>query len=184
MKNLLAALLIAFAFFLPSKVSAQSIQPPQFPNCNVPPSAEIKANYQDGIHGIPGESGEYKGSDIVFQVTPDMVLQCFCPNDQSEGIQTNWWKVPNISDQDRNIFTKQGWVFVPNGKLWGLDESNYLARNIRYECNGVGGIGGANSDILGISTLAATGSTNLSLILGAVGIGISGIVLQLLKRGV
>lgn len=177
MKKVLAFLLVPaqIVFF---STAVWALEAPQFPSCTTP-SGTIIASYQDGTHGVPGDGTTYTGSDTVYQLNADLLVQCLCPPDTS-GIQTDWWKIQEISEEDLKIYTRSGWVYVPNGALWGLDEAPYLARNSRYSCNESGrggvvtsstsssssdsssnndtlsGIGGA---VLGVSTLAGTGST-------------------------
>lgn len=134
--------------------SSASITPPGFPSCSNPSGTQT-ATYDSGLHGIAGTTAEYRGSDSVYQVTSETLVQCFCPESGNTGIQTNWLKVPNISDEDLQDLKNQGWSYIPNGALWGLDPVGYVAKNQEYACR-AGGIGGG---VLGASTLAGTGTT-------------------------
>ncbi len=135
------------AAFLAQPVYA--VNAPTFPSC-ANAQGTIKASYPQGVHGIPGRSEEFKGSDNVYLVTEDTVLQCFCPESGQNGIQTNWWKIPQLTQEEADSFVKQGWVYVPDGSLWGLDKAPYLAQNIDFACrsisNGGGGGGAAGGD--------------------------------------
>lgn len=177
----LASVMIAVA----SPVHA--VTTPIFPSCEAP-SGTLIAQYDSGTHGIPGRSAAYTGSDAVYELSSSLVLQCFCPSEGSEGIQSNWWKYSELSDSDIKVLEKTGWIHVPNGLLWGLDESSYLVLNKNYSCRGTGGGSGASSEnsssggtggssevigasgqVLGVSTFAQTG--NIGTILAFLGIG-------------
>lgn len=145
MKRLGAGLLVASLLWLsPAPVRAVT-DPLQFSCQN--PVGQIIASYSSGTHGIPGDSRTYTGSDMVYRIDENYVLQCFCPSDGSEGIQSNWWRMPDFSLETIEFFTKRGWVYVANGKLWGLAEAPYLVKNERYQCraSGGGGNGGSTS---------------------------------------
>jgi len=142
-KNNLATLLVTVVtvvWLSPSSVKAVST--PSFPSCSNP-TGELKANYASGLHGIPGKSAEHYGSDAVYSLNAEMLIQCFCPDSGSTGIKTDWWKISELSDSDRRILEKSGWEFVPNGSLWGLENEPYLAFNSDYTCKNTGG--GSNS---------------------------------------
>lgn len=111
---------------------------PTFPSCQIP-QGELKAFYPQGTHGIPGSEEEYIGSDAVYFLTEETLAQCFCPIG-GEGIQTNWWKVSELSIEQIDNLIADGWIYVPNGFEWGLEEAPYLAKNETYQC--AGGIGG------------------------------------------
>ena len=154
-----SVLLFSFLLLVQAGTSYASITPPGFPSC-VNPSGTQKVTYNSGLHGIPGTIAEYRGSDAVYQVTGDTLTQCFCPQSGNTGIQTNWLKVPSISDEDLQGLKNQGWSYIPNGALWGLDPVGYATKNQEYVCR-TGGIGG---DVLGATTLAGTGKTFASQI--------------------
>ena len=158
-KLTIATLLSIILLFFKAGQSAAAITTPGFPSC-VNPSGTQKVTYDNGLHGIPGTTSEYRGSDSVYQVTGEMLIQCFCPESGSTGIQTNWLKVPSISEEDLQGFKNQGWSYIPNGALWGLDPVGYVAKNQEYACR-VGGTGGG---VLGATTLAGTGTTLVSKI--------------------
>lgn len=142
----ISVLFLAFLIFFHSTAGVLAAEPPVFPSC-ANAQGTIKASYPDGVHGIPGKPDVFIGSDNVFLVTADTALQCFCPKEGQTGIQTNWWKIPQLTEDEINIFVKQGWVFVSDGSLWGLDSVPYLAFNIEFSCKapGNGGGGGGSS---------------------------------------
>ncbi|MBP7927533.1 hypothetical protein KAZ57_00075 [Patescibacteria group bacterium] len=126
------------------KVYAQvDVLIPSFPFCQNPQGV-VKASYSSGTHGIPGDSANYTGSDAVYTLTDETLLQCFCAED-ADGIQTNWWKVSSLSIQDIEYLESLGWVYIPDGSLWGLDNAPYVAKNNDFSCN-TGGQGGHNDD--------------------------------------
>lgn len=159
--------------------SAFAVTPPDFPACNNPSGTTLRVEYNDGIHGLVGSTAEYRGKDSVYNINTnsDQVLQCLC-TDQDEGIQTNWWKVASLDDSEIQILKNQGWHYIANGALWGLDSAAYMAYNSRYTCrDGVGGgevLGSSIKDILG---LAATGGKGL--LYSTLGIGIGSLFLLL-----
>ncbi|MFC1722161.1 LPXTG cell wall anchor domain-containing protein [Patescibacteria group bacterium] len=105
---------------------------PTFPSCeNV--QGSLKSGFSEGTHGIVGDTSAHSGSDFVYVLTDSTLIQCFCAIDDS-GIQTVWWKVSSLSIEQIEFLLAQGWVYVPNGAAWGLDEDPYLARNSFYDC--------------------------------------------------
>jgi len=109
---------------------------PTFPACSNP-QGTVKVSYDEGVHGIPGNPSDYSGSDEVRILSGNTLFQCFC-SINGDGIQTNWWKVSSLSFDQVEYLLDQGWVYVPNGALWGLDEDPYLAHNSPYECSDPG----------------------------------------------
>lgn len=176
-------------------------QVPQFTSC-LNPSGTVRANYETGTHGIPGKTASYQGKDTVYNLSGNELTQCFCASNGS-GIQTNWWKVSLLTESEVNGLKSQGWVYVPNGALWGLENVPYLAFNSDYSCKGSqgsccssttdipgpgggGGGQGGSGNVLGISTgsvlgLASTGNIKflLTVLFGSVGALILGILLKL-----
>lgn len=154
----------------------QALDTPNFPTCQNPQGA-IKAQYNEGNHGIVGDSATYTGKDTVYQINADTFLQCFCsPNGQ--GIQTNWWKVSSLNQEEIQILKNSGWIYIPNGSLWGLENAPYLTKNFNFSCsnnnntenNLQGGTGGGS--ILGVSAtgdvlgLASTGNNTTVYLTG------------------
>lgn len=132
-------------------VLAQTV--PSFTSC-IDPQGTIKVRNPSGTHGIAGETGQYSGSDTVWRLSGNTLTQCFCSED-GDGIQTNWWKASSLTATDITVLEREGWEFIPNGSLWGLDEGAYLAKNAPYICGG-GRVGGASDtksgDVLGLAT--------------------------------
>lgn len=159
-----------------------AVNAPTFPSC-ANAQGTVKASYPSGIHGIPGREEEFKGSDNVFLVTQDTILQCFCPESGQNGIQTNWWKIPQLTQEEVDSFVKQGWFNVPDGSLWGLDKAPYLAQNIDFACRSIsngGGVGGGIMPASAILGLAVTGNILTIIQLSVIGFVslISGLLLR------
>lgn len=131
-----AILFLSLLFFVVPK--AYALTPPNFPTC-LNPQTEANIVWPTGIHGIPGDSAEHTGSDSVFLLSDSTVLQCFC-SINGDGIQTNWWKIAALSDDEIQTLMNQGWIKIPDGSLWGLDKAPYLAKNEAFFC--AGGKGG------------------------------------------
>lgn len=152
-------------FFFQTATQAYAVNAPTFASC-LHPEGEIIATYNSGIHGIVGETQTYTGSDTVYKMNDSQVVQCFCPENEGQGIETSWWKYDDISETDRVILQRQGWIHVVSGKNWGLDDASYLAKNSRYDCRSTG-IGGG---VLGINSFATTGNQTFWLIGGVSGL--------------
>jgi hypothetical protein len=132
MKILITILFCAILF--PKMVFA--IDVPDYPICTNP-TGSLKVQYDLGLHAIAGENTLREGSDKVYWLENGNALQCFCPVEGGNGIQTNWLKILGISDQEKQSFVSSGWLYVAKGLDWGLDASPYLARNISYDCKPV-----------------------------------------------
>lgn len=129
-KTLLASVLLLAL----SAVPVRAIDVPNFPSCTSP-TGSVKVSYDSGVHGIPGDSGEYVGSDIVYTVSDSTLVQCFCAVSGS-GIQTNWWKVDSLEQSQVDQLTSAGWIYIPDGSAWGLDPVPYLSKNSNFSCGG------------------------------------------------
>ncbi len=172
---------------------------PTFPTCNNP-QGTIKVSYSEGTHGIPGDTRVYTGRDTVYTLSDTTVVQCFCaPN--GRGIQTNWWKVSSLSIDAIEYLTDQGWIYIPDGSVWGLSRDPFMAFNLTLSCE-TGGTGGTSTkkddddddgEILAraISTvrggtlgLASTGDAALIYASGAIAMvsGLSAAILKLKSR--
>lgn len=172
------ALKLIFTLFLSgvllnSRIAIADAQvAPDFPTCSNP-QGTIRVQYSEGVHGIAGSSSEFSGSDTVYDVDDITHIQCFCSED-GDGIQTNWWKVSSLSQQEIDVLRNLGWAFIPSGLTWGLDDSSYFAQNKDYACGGSDSSSDDNNDsgngeVLGTSTssdqegavlgLAATGNS-------------------------
>lgn len=167
-KNLLSAILASVLLFVSvSNASAQTV--PSFSSC-VNPQGTLKVSYSEGTHGAPGDTNTYTGSDSVYTLSSDTLVQCLC-TDNGQGIQTNWWKVSSLTQDEIAILISQGWTQVPDGSAWGLDSAPYLIQNSSFACGGgTGGpevLGASTGDVLGLAT---TGNTLfiLSVILAGV----------------
>lgn len=131
MKKLLNSSLLvasAFAVFAPA-VNAEPAS--QFTSC-LTPTGSIIANYNDGDHGIIG-MGNKIGKDVVYSLPNSDAMQCFCGSD-GQAVQTNWMKTTSLSDDQIKVYQSQGWIYVPSGASWGLEDCPYLAQNISYTC--------------------------------------------------
>lgn len=135
---------------------AHATQAPAFPSC-VNPQGTLIANYPQGIHGIVGTSQQYQGSDKVYKINENQVLQCFCAVD-GNGIQTNWLKATQFSENDIASFTAAGWIYIPSGSSWGLDEDPYLAKNSSFSC--IAQVGGTSSSSDSSSSSGTGGGSN------------------------
>src|SRR3989344_6730467 len=81
--------------------SVSAVEAPSFPSC-VNPQGSVKVSYSSGTHGIVGSNATFSGSDTVYQVSPNTLQQCFCDT-SGKGVQTDWWKIAEISDEDLKI---------------------------------------------------------------------------------
>lgn len=125
-----------FLVFLAATSPVLAVDTPVFPTC-ANPSGNVKVSYQSGVHGIPGDQGQYIGSDIVYTVSDSTLVQCFCAVSGS-GIQTNWWKQNSLSQGQIDQLQKLGWIFIPDGSAWGLEPVSYLAQNSNFNCRAGG----------------------------------------------
>lgn len=168
-------------FFSVNNVNAQTL--PSFPTCSNP-TGTVRVSYTSGQHAIVGETSLRVGSDSVYDIQSGNVVQCFCSVDGS-GVQTNWWKVSSLEQEEIDTLVKLGWHFVPSGAPWGLDSSVYMAFNSPYSC-GLTTTTSSDSQVSGVSTgsvlgLASTGNLPLTLALAGGGV-ISLLTGLLLKR--
>ena len=109
-----------------------AVDEPNFPLCSNPQGALV-VSYNSGVHGIPGDLSEHVGSDKVYSLTSNTLIQCFC-SVSGDGIQTNWWMVSSLTDEQKRILQSEGWILIPNGALWGLEEAPYMAKNSNFSC--------------------------------------------------
>ena len=123
---------VSLVFIYPIKVSALS-STPNFPSC-LNPNGTIKVSYESGTHGVPGTTNSYTGKDVVYTVSGGSYTQCLCTVN-GDGIQTNWWKTGSIAEDEINYLKASGWIYVPDGSLWGLEKASYMAKNLSYSCN-------------------------------------------------
>lgn len=148
---------------------ALAVDIPNFPTCSNP-QGTIKVSYSDGTHGIVGDNAQYTGSDTVYQLDNGNLAQCFCSTNGA-GIQTNWWKDSSLSEEERQILINSGWIYIPNGALWGLESTAYMTYNSTYSCQantggggggGSGGPGDGRSDGLGCGSHDCSGNAAAS----------------------
>jgi len=121
------------------------------------PIGPVLADYPNGEHGIIGDTGYNTGHDTVYSLGAGNAIQCFCV-DGGQGVETNWKKASNLSSDEIKILESQGWIYVPDGASWGLDEGPYLAKNTSFTCHTSGG---------GSSSNNSSSSNNDSKVLGA-----------------
>lgn len=187
------SLVFSLLMLSPTQTKAQAVVP-SFPACSNP-QGTLKVSYENGIHGIVGNTSQFSGSDSVYIIDDISLIQCFCADD-GQGIQTNWWKISSLTQDEIDSLKKLGWLFIPSGSVWGLDSSPYLAKNSDYDCNGVVNENNNSSSGQDSSTAAAaepkTGSVlglaatgNSSLIYSLLILGLASILLgKILRRGI
>ncbi len=148
--SILFAFILSFGFYTPASAAGWS----DFPSC-LNPQGTVKVSYSEGTHGIPGDRSTYTGSDVVYQLDGNTkLLQCFCA-DNGDGIQTLWYKTSSLTDQEKDSLIRDGWISVPNGTVWGLDNVEYLAKNYPYACGPRAIGGGELVDMAGTGNSAA-----------------------------
>lgn len=131
--------MIAFAFVLGRNVSLlnATVSPPQFPSCADQTARGDWSTSDGGFHHIPGQEAPIEGDDDVYYLenTGGNFLQCLCPFDSNEGIQTVWWNISddNLTQEEINELTSNGW-FELNGADWNLLHDPFLAKNATYNC--------------------------------------------------
>ncbi|MFC1625683.1 hypothetical protein ACFL1Q_01445 [Patescibacteria group bacterium] len=189
MKKLLTGLILSIVFTFCLSASSFAYSIPDFPSCSNPKGVII-ADYADGIHGVVGSVNLYTGSDQVYQIDENNITQCLCLVD-GRGIQTNWWKFSSLDQEEINTLKNLGWYFVPDGSIWGLAKSEYMAQNINYSCksetttttttssSGSSDSGVGGGEVLGLAT---TGTTAQIAAFGLVGFVILAIGLILLEK--
>ncbi len=122
--------LLSLAVLITKPVYA--VDAPNFPSCSSP-QGQVIASYNNGTHGIPGQEGTFTGSDTVYTLNSDTVMQCFC-SDGGQGMQTNWWKASALTQDQISILESQGWYYIPDGSLWGLNSDPYITQNMPFNC--------------------------------------------------
>jgi hypothetical protein len=102
---------------------------PSFPSCESKLGTTGDRASYDGptdTHQIVGGSLLTGGTDNVYSLGDHNFLQCYCPAEGNEGIQTNWmWTTVEVLD----------WIFGLNGPDWGLDSGQYAAYNSNFNCD-------------------------------------------------
>ena len=98
-------------------------------------------------------------------------------------MQTNWWKIEEMSGDEINSYLLKGWIFIPDGTLWGLDPGEYLAYNLPFDCpTGTGGGGGSSNTSSNSVSGSSTTVTSPSL-QGVLGIANTGVFTDYLLQG-
>lgn len=164
MKKILVLTFFLSTLFFVGKVFATLPTPPNFPSC-VNPQGQLIVSYNSGTHGVPGDPNPYQGNDSVYLVSPDSVMQCLCTDDGS-GTQTNWWKVSSLIREEIDSLIAQGWIFIPDGSVWGLEDTTYLAKNVSFSCRSSGGGGGGGGSSSSSSSSGGTGGGSVGEVLG------------------
>jgi hypothetical protein len=127
----------AFTFLLSLAMLVQTpyvhaTNTPSFPTCPNPGGTQI-AGYAHGTHQIPG--GERKeGSDYVYRVGDDKFVQCFCPEYEGSGIQSNWLHEKYLTPVEEQELMDHGWMKIENGSDWGLPSGAYFVKNHSFNC--------------------------------------------------
>lgn len=134
-KALLSSTVISAALFLGAATPASANAIPDFGSCLNPQWTKTQDNILHDVngprHGVIG-IGSYLGQDTIYESNGN-VLQCLC-TDTGKGYQTNWLKADSLSSEQVKELKAKGWMYVPYGQDWGLQESAYLAKNSEYEC--------------------------------------------------
>lgn len=176
---------ISFLFvliFLALPLAAAAVDVPNFPTCSNPQGV-LKVSFDSGTHGIVGNPGVFTGADKVYTVDEARTVQCFCSVD-GDGIQTNWWKVSSLTQDEVEQLKKLGWVYVPSGEAWGLNADPYMAKNEAYSCKSTNNSGGSTTNTSSgtggsILSAAATVSDVRPSVLGLASTGDTGMLLTL-----
>ena len=179
MKKIISILSLLSLMFVPS---VHAIDIPEFPHCSNT-GGQIIAKYESGIHGVPGNPTTFSGRDTVYRLDDTRTVQCLCLEDNT-GIQTNWWKVSSISQEEIDTLKKLDWIFIPNGTSWGLSDSAYFAKNSNFSCGS-----NSNGQILSSSTSINNGVGGSVLGLAATGgsielIGFASLGIAILTAGI
>lgn len=165
LKHKIVVLSTSIVIFLSALVeTANAATVPTFPAC-ANPQGEVISSYETGTHGVPGDKTTYTGKDTVYRLSDEAITQCLCPAN-GNGVQTNWWRIPQLSQTEIDILVSEGWVYIPDGSAWGLSEGPYLAKNSSFSCNG--GSGGTSSTG-GTSQTAGASATQAILALASTG---------------
>ena len=125
----------AVTFQKPKYHKNNQVSLPYFPRCPSP-GGTLVVSYSEGWHWIVGDPALKWGSDSVYHIGSNNYVQCYCPlnGNTGQGIQTNWLKISNISEDQKNQLLSQGWILVENGADFGLPQGVYLAKNSFFTC--------------------------------------------------
>lgn len=130
-KLLISTLASAALIVFVSNVYAQ-VSPPSFPACELQEGSGDIAHYENGLHQIVG-GALLSGSDDVYSLSSGNALQCFCPDEGDSGIQTDWWRIVELSQEETDQYLQSEW-FLENGLAWNLENASYLAKNSQFSC--------------------------------------------------
>lgn len=136
--TLITALLLVITsfvsgFILTGLLAQTDNRPPSFNTCqNLYGTPGDVASYETGFHQIVG-GGLLDGYDNVYSLDGGNYLQCYCPTEGEDGIQTNWWLADDLSQEDIDHYKSMGW-FYENGMQWNLGDYWYLAKNMDAVC--------------------------------------------------
>ena len=120
--------LVATLFVSAAPAYANNI--PSFGTCVNPQWTKVQENYGSN-HGVVNVAS-FAGVDTIY-ASNGYVMQCLC-TDAGKGYQTNWIKASTLSKSQIETLKVQGWIYVLDGKDWGLEQGPYLAKNIEYSC--------------------------------------------------
>jgi hypothetical protein len=131
-KKALAISSIAVALSMSVALPAYATDVPNFGSCVNPQWGQTQSNYNsnngNGVIGV----GSFSGTDTIYSSNGNL-LQCLCTN-SGQGYQTNWLNVSNLSQNDIDNLKARGWMYVPDGRAWGLSANAYMAQNSNYAC--------------------------------------------------
>jgi len=150
---IIRTVLFSIFLFILGTINAHNVfgfDQPVFPSC-LNPQGKLIAQYSSGTHGVPGMNQTFTGSDSVYTLSSSSVIQCLCP-ENGQGIQTNWMKASDLSQAEISILEKQGWVYITNGLVWGLDDGPYMAQNTNFSCPSSSDPGKITQQVLGLAT--------------------------------
>jgi hypothetical protein len=136
--TIISVLVLVFVFLLGGIYQARLLAQagatsPDFPTCQslFGTDGDI-ASYDSGTHQIVG-NGLIDGSDNVYSQGSGNYLQCYCPAEETAGIQTVWWLADSLSQEDVDHYVSLGWIYE-NGLQWNLGNHMYLAKNSDSVC--------------------------------------------------
>lgn len=136
-RKIFSSTLIVFSLFLvtvvPTFAWEQTLKDStSFPSCLNPQISPSQVN-KGSNHGVVGFSTPFSGTDTIFNLSRNNVLQCLC-TDNGQGFQTNWLNVSQLSQSEINVFVSQGWTFFANAGAWGLNGA-YVAKTSQFLCS-------------------------------------------------
>ena len=131
------AVMVFFLVLGNNRLTEAQTSPPSFPSCENQTTRGDWFTADGGFHHIPGQEEPIEGEDDVYYLdnTGGNFLQCLCPFDSNEGIQTVWWNIKdaNLTQEEIDGYISSGW-FEELGSNWNLLHEPYLAKNSNYTC--------------------------------------------------